>query len=122
MPTREGNSEAMWVDRSSDVIVVRNPSVMSDAALYNGSFSVGQDGCLYITVVEDRENTYIAAIAPTATITQGAVSDRGISYAMGATAWFSNAALRGDLPTEILSICQEAREVFGVSLVADPDP
>ena len=121
MPVREGNSEAIWVDHSSDVTVVRNPSVMSNAALYEGSFSIGQDGCLYVTVVEERVNTYIAAVDPTATITQSAVSDRGISYEMGATAWFSNAALRGNLPTEILSICQEAGEAFGVSLVAPPE-
>jgi hypothetical protein len=122
MPTREGSSDAMWVDRSSGVVVVRNPSVMSNAALHEGSFSVGQDGCLYVAVVEDRVTKYIAAVDPTVTITQGAVSDRGISYEMGATAWFSKAALRGDLPNETLSICQEAKEVFGVSLVKPPKP
>lgn len=122
MSTGQGNAEAMWVDRSSDVIVVRNPSIMNDAVLYNGSFSVGQDGCLYVTVVEEGETTYLAAINPSATINRDAVSDRGISYKMGDTAWFSNAALRGQLPSEALSICQGAGEVFGVSLVAPSDP
>lgn len=122
MPTRQGSSDTMWVDRSSGVVVVRNPSVMSNAALYNGSFSVGHDGCLYVAVVESRVTKYIAAVDPTVTITQRAVSDRGISYEMSATAWFSKAALRGDLPNETLSICQEATEVFGVSLVKPPRP
>lgn len=121
--TGQGNAEAMWVDRSSDVIVVRNPSIMNDAVLYNGSFSVGQDNCLYVTVAEGgEETTYLAAINPSATIKRDAVSDRGISYRMGDTAWFSNAALRGQLPSEALSICQGAGEVFGVSLVAPSDP
>lgn len=122
MSTGQGDAEAMWVDRSSEVTVVRNPSIMSDAVLYNGSFSVGQDGCLYVTVVEEEETTYFAAINPSATINQDAVSDRGISYKMGDTAWFSKAALRGQLPSEALSMCQGAGEVFGVSLVAPPDP
>lgn len=122
MSTGQGDVEAMWVDRSSDVIVVRNPAIMSDAVLYNGSFSVGQDGCLYVTVVEEEETTYLAAINPSATINQDAVSDRGISYRMGDTAWFSNAALRGQLPSEALSTCRGAAEVFGVSLVTPPDP
>lgn len=122
MSTGQGDSETMWVDRSSDVTVVRNPSVMNDAVLYSGSFSVGQDGCLYVTVVEEEETTYLAAINPSATINREAVSDRGISYNMGDTAWFGNAALRGQLPSEALSICQGVDEVFGVSLVAPPDP
>lgn len=122
MSTGQGDAEAMWVDRSSDVTVVRNPSIMNDAVLYSGSFSVGQDGCLYVTVVGEGETTYLAAINPSATINRDAVSDRGISYNMGDTAWFSNAALRGQLPSEALSICQGADEVFGVSLVARPDP
>ncbi|WP_019147604.1 hypothetical protein [Timonella senegalensis] len=122
MPAGRGDTEAMWVDHSSEVTVVRNPSIMSDAVLYNGSFSVGQDGCLYVTVLEEEETTYLAATNPSATINQDAVSDRGISYKMGDTAWFSKAVLRGQLPSKGLSMCQGASEVFGVSLAATPDP
>lgn len=111
-----------WVDQADGVTFVRDPAHASDAAIHRGTFSVGKDGCLYLTVKDDDgTKTYLAAVSPTAMVTKAAVSEPGgNTYAIGSTAYFGRAAASGPIPAAAASTCTGSTTLWSALLTSAP--
>ncbi len=113
----QSRSEVAWLDSSEGVTVLRNPAMMSDAAQHTGSFSIGDDGCLYVTVVDDSgSGTYLAGVGPTTIVSREQASVGQLTYAIGAKATFTHTEIMGEVPEGAFSVCTGATTAYGLEL------
>lgn len=107
----------VWLDTSSDVVVLRNVATVADAALHRGVFTIGPDSCLYVTVEDDSGRvTYLAAVAPHVVVDRVHIKQESITFTIGGAATFSRAPLPGPVPPSALERCDQSKNVYSADL------
>lgn len=107
----------VWLDTSGDLIVLRNRATQGDAALHLGTFTIGSDACLYVTVRDDYgSKVYLAAVQENVLVDRTSIRQGLVSFRIGGEATFARAEVPGEVPKNVFDLCVGAREVYSVEL------
>lgn len=108
------SGDGLSLETSQGITFLRNRAdAVADDVAHPGQFSVGDDGCLYVTL--DGGGTYLVALGPRATVTPNGIELAWGDVEFDAPATFGRASVEGTVPTAAKTECTGAEEVYGVA-------